>query len=123
MSRYRIWLEYWVWTISDRFDFLGPVIVSTGQLTLKVRLRKVGGPPSLASVTVRQLTLRGRVESGGRDPPLTPPFQSAGLLRAAARLSHSHFTVNFKLEKLIEVTGQHMLTCRNEMFSIQFCID
>jgi hypothetical protein len=69
MSRYRIWVEYWVWVISDRFDFLGPVLVSRRQLTLKRRLRYVGGPPSLASVTGRQLTLRGRVESGGRDPP------------------------------------------------------
>ena len=45
MSRYRIWLEYWVWAISDRFDFFGHFIVWTRQLTLKVRLREVGGPP------------------------------------------------------------------------------
>jgi hypothetical protein len=104
-------------------NFLGPVIVMTRQLTLKSRLREVGGPPSLSSVTGRQLTLRGGVESGGRDPPLTRPLKSGGLRRAPCRPALLNFTVNFKREKLVEVTGQGMLSCRNEMFSIQFCVD
>ena len=62
----------------------------------------------------------GRLRRSG--PPLTLPLRSGGLLRAAARLHSTHFTVNFKVDYLIEVTGQGMLVCRNEMFSIQFCI-
>jgi hypothetical protein len=56
----------------------------TRRLTLKSRLKESAGTPLLASVTRRQLALRGRVDSGGRGPPLLSLYGLAGYDAQAA---------------------------------------